>query len=138
MRESEITPELTELSKRAEELGFPQDIEGGDYACIKFDRLGWQPQLFGGDMEIQDGRVYFYSTDGFYFEWFLILSFSRCLEWLREKGWRFVGWSDPWPDDENQNLEIEIMQGSEGRWEDAKTHHEAIAKAVVKILKEKK
>jgi len=33
MRRNEITPELIEFSKRAKKLGFPQDVECGDFVC---------------------------------------------------------------------------------------------------------
>ena len=39
MRESEITKELENLSKRAKELGFPQVVEEGDWLFVPGDGL---------------------------------------------------------------------------------------------------
>jgi len=93
MRRAEITPELIELSKKAKELGFPQDVERGDWVC-----------------DVTDDELYLIETlkeegDA------LILSFSRCLEWLRELDYGAFS-IDP-----------------------AENPHETIAKAVIKILK---
>ena len=134
MRRSEITPELIEISKRAKELGFPQDVERGDWvldedkgillcvtnvplACHEFDA---QNDNYFKNFEKED-------------DWFFILSFSRCLEWLKENG-------------SAQNMELFVERDDEYcSWirdfitsEQAPTHHEAIAKAVVKILEGEK
>jgi len=119
MRKSEITPELIELSKRAKELGFPQDVERGDWVC-----------------DVTDDELYLIETlkeegDA------LILSFSRCLEWLRGKD----GIDGISVDEDKLNkrsiCEMEFRDVYDGCQTEAKTHHEAIAKAVVKILEEK-
>ena len=132
MRRADITPELIELSKRAKELGFPQDVEKGDW----YGYVTYTDELFvlgAGEMicgvETEETKLY------------LILSFSRCLEWLRGKfrdmhldslvygksKWEFDV-CDPLDKIKYENI------GFEGRNANAKTHHEAIAKAVVKIL----
>ena len=133
MRRSEITPELIELSKRAKELGFPQDVERGDWvldedkgillcvtnvplACHEFDA---QNDNYFKNFEKED-------------DWFFILSFSRCLEWLWERGWKIITSGYP----EYTRVTVGRKDGSINPeiTKIAKTHHEAIAKAVVKIL----
>ena len=78
MRRADITPELIELSKRAKELGFPQDVEKGDW----YGYVTYTDELFvlgAGEMicgvETEETKLY------------LILSFSRCLEWLVKRSW---------------------------------------------------
>ena len=60
MRKSEITPELIKLSKKAKDLGFPQDVERGDWVCDVTD-----DELYLIETLKEEGDV-------------LILSFSRC------------------------------------------------------------
>ena len=76
MRESEITPELIEFSKKAKELGFPQDVENGDWVVMD----NGLPELVGTYYIAQQKKAL---SDRLC----LILSFSRCLEWLRGKEW---------------------------------------------------
>ena len=123
MRRSEITPELIDLSKRAKELGFPQDIEEGDFGNIEdtngkfFITLLTEDYMNCPKLENND---------------FLILSFSRCLEWLRERDcyvW-LIGVAD------DGGIYIDTYRGNNIISGEAKTHHEAIAKAAVKILEE--
>jgi len=118
MKKSEITPELIQLSKRAKELGFPQDVEMGDwYGYVTYTDelflLGKDEMIHG--VETEETKLY------------LILSFSRCLEWLnKEKYGVTLGLNTfIW----DQYIFFVGTQSSR-----AKTHHEAIAKAVVKIL----
>jgi len=134
MRKGEITSELIELSKHAKELGFPQDVEEGDW----FVGQRYHPErldliLYGYDT---------YHPDNFHPSW-KILSFSRCLEWLRERGYTLESLSCYFPvGDQNSNRVQLFNYMSEGdpmhppRFvvNYAKTHHEATAKAVVKIL----
>jgi len=139
MRRNEITSELIELSKRAKELGFPQDVEEGDWAYESKDEH--RVFLIGSEIKkIIDSQEYERLILGGYT---LILSFSRCLEWLEQQGdldrfsvvrYRIygishVGWE--------AIATIKYLDGQ--RFEGiAKTHHEAMAKAVVKILEESK
>jgi len=111
MRRSEITDELIRLSKLAKELGFPQDMDKGDW-------------YLGGDkktLELIETTGYFLIGST------LILSFSRCLEWLNKAkygvtlGFNTFIW--------DQYIFFVGTQSSR-----AKTHHEAIAKAVCKVL----
>ena len=88
MRKGEITPELIELSKRARRVGFPQNIRPGDWIIV-----GGQSALVTA---MTPKEVVFTSTRPCYTggipdSWArkpraatLILSFSRCLAWLRE------------------------------------------------------
>ena len=116
MRRSEITPKLIELSKSAKELGFPQDAEEGEwYISDRVNELvqwGSHPTNFNDNQHLC-----------------VILSFSRCLEWFvsRSKG---------------EMIGLDLNNFIHGYWILAiKTKsyrgeniHEAIAKAVVKIL----
>ena len=122
MRRNEITPKLIELSKRAKELGFPQDIGQGD----------WVIDLNGQKLWIVD-------WEGPPFDSILILSFSRCLEWLRERDWH-VTFFNYRKEIGGAMVEVAYIKKAEKVKQvriDAKTHHEAIAKAVIKILEEK-
>jgi hypothetical protein len=70
MRRSEVTKELIDLSKRAKELGFPQDVEEGDWVLL----LG-QSELWSQHYRIGlGGKI---GGDAF-----LILSFSRAQQFL--------------------------------------------------------
>jgi len=124
MRRNEITPELIELSKLAKELGFPQSVEEGDwyYSRLYEDVLDEENIIVthcGGKMLAASGG-----------DEFLILSFSRCLEWLRERRIQptihcgISYWMTSCFDDEKTWI--------------ASTIHELGAKAVVKILEGKK
>jgi len=113
MRRNEITPELIELSKRAKELGFPQDVE--EVSWVLPD--GYKKPVV---RLVEEKEVYV-----------LILSFSRCLEWLRERGnltyFRLTVYgAGP--------IKFFIQEIAKYFTERGLTHHEAIAKAVVKIL----
>ena len=138
MRCSEITPELTELSKKAKALGFPQDIEEGDWGNIEdsngkfFVTLLTEDYMNCPELENND---------------FLILSFSRCLEWLQED---WFLWSAQEHNTDRETFGVMVTRAVESGvfvWSDdcpehciytkAKAHHEAIAKAVVKILEGK-
>jgi hypothetical protein len=127
MRRSEITPELIELSKRAKELGFPQDIVYADW-YIREDKhyksgysnpLLWVWQGQEPKPELKEAI-------------FLILSFFRCLEWLRRKGYGAKFEFIP----KRSRCEIAIHSSNITIAVDSKatSGHEAIAKAVVKIL----
>ena len=126
MRKSEITPELIELSKRAKELGFPQDVEEGDwYGYVTYAD---EPFVLGKNemisaVETEETKLY------------LILSFSRCLAWLEKERYpKMLG------------MTLEFNNWIRGHWilsSGTKSYrgeniHEAIAKAVVKILEEPK
>jgi len=133
MRRSEMTPALIELSKRAKELGFPQDVERGDWvldedkgillcvtnvplACHEFDA---QNDNYFKNFEKED-------------DWFLILSFSRCLKWLGEQNYNMSGGYEKPP----EYFQFSFS-GKQAPWDvhfEADTHYEAIAKVVVKIL----
>lgn len=134
-----MTDDLIELSKRAKELGFPQeplrgnwiqyhdDVGNEQYAvvqvCMPDERL-WLDD--GWEIEWED-------------EWHLILTFDICVEWLREMGvWscnvatgsiRFDFTEVIKSDDPIQEHGMGRRIGTNGN-----THHEAIAKCVNKIL----
>lgn len=121
MRKSEITPELIELSKQAKELGFPQDINEGDWHIQTRMKRGeikeyielWSPKVA---MKLSPQNT-------------LILSFSICLAWLIKKEIEVLELYRH----EEDNGEFSFMMN----WNEAgkgKTYHEAIAKAVVKVL----
>ena len=130
MRKSEITPELIDLSKRAKELGFPQAIEEGDFGNIEdtngkfFITLLTEDYMNCPKLENND---------------FLIPSFSRCLEWLRERGYqielRHYG-AECWYLFELIENDTEKQEDVTVDEQEGETHHEAIAKAVCKILSE--
>jgi len=139
MRRNEITSELIELSKRAKELGFPQDVEEGDFVCYINAYGNRETSVV---TKVISSKT-FWLGDGSYLleedNWFLILSFSCCLEWLKKEGYLYL---DAFLDDGihwhlfSGQIEYDrtIKKDSFGK---AKTHHEAIAKAVVKILEDK-
>ena len=77
VRRSEITPELIELSKRAKELGFPQDVEEGDWVK-PYEYI----VLFNPMSMCIEGEIIRYANGLICDNWFLILSFSRCEEFL--------------------------------------------------------
>ena len=122
MRRSEVTPELIELSKRAKELGFPQDVEEGDWVK-PYEYI----VLFNPMSMCIEGEIIRYANGLICDNWFLILSFSRCLEWLQKEkyGVNLAFNTFIW----DQYIFFVGTQSSR-----AKIHHEAIAKAVVKIL----
>ena len=134
MRRSEITPELIELSKRAKELGFPQVVEEGDWVHY---HVGRKKQIVLVDKSMLDEFKY---ANIWLEEYTLILSFSRCLDWLREKGWWLSDSRHCLSEDEGGHwryfVEVKKEQPYRCKMCDAKTHHEAIAKAVIKILEE--
>jgi len=74
MRKHEITDELVQLSKLAKELGFPQDVEEGDWACEQDDFA------FLIDLDIKKMIDYKEDRRLALMGYTLILSFSRCLE----------------------------------------------------------
>ena len=124
MRRSKITPELIELSKRAKELGFPQDMEEGDW-------FYYIDTIFLADADhLRDIRDSYFGIG----ETTLILSFSRCLEWLRERGYLYFDCLNH-PDNTWSGLVAHPPKGKEDFViSPSKTHHELSAKAVVKIL----
>ena len=156
MRKSEITPELIELSKKAKEIGFPQDVEEGDWV---HDSERNEVLLFGKDCFSDDapydgvvGRLKTHDFRGYvngYIEkehWFLILSFSRCLEWLRDAKYTLMCLRSDLFTGTDNNCRIELfnyetrgnpMTEPRRILRGGKTHHEAIAKAVIKILEGK-
>ena len=125
MRKSEITPELIELSKKAKELGFPQDVEEGDWIYIPHNKTLMHI--------IDDGRINLLFIIELQDNWHSILSFSQCLEWLKERG---VVRVDIVETERKVTLWVVFEKGLDKSLlkPDGKTHHEAIAKAVVKIL----
>ena len=128
MRRGEITPELIELSKRAKELGFPQGVEEGDWYLTN---LFTDMKDKGSNFE-QNLNLMLAVTKGKLLgkHEYLILTFSRCLEWLKEKEWLIRT-------DVGKDHDCTIfMQSPYVQFFKAKTHHEAIAKAVVKTLEE--
>ena len=159
MRRSEITQELIELSRRAKELGFPQSVFNGDYFAVLSTRDGdnntvaeiyKEPHIFMAH-NMDGGRYYTYASPeecGSVFSenpfedcvpdvWFLILEFSRCLEWLKKQfgliNLGTIEWGDWFVVDlyDRYNRTKKPIDSENHK---AKTHHEAIAKAVVKIL----
>ena len=137
MRKSEITPELIELSKKAKEMGFPQDVEEGDW----YFNPTWKDMKNRGSSpeKILNTILAPYGDEKLGKHEFLILEFSRCLEWLRGQGYqlemRHYG--------AKTYYLIEIILFDKEKQEDVtedeqegETHHEAIAKAVCKILSE--
>lgn len=146
MRRSEITPELIELSKRAKELGFLQgvtSIKEGDWLCDSVSQeillvteirhhvfISAPPKISIEAVNIEDDNNSVIYDDPY--DYTLILSFSRCLEWLKEKEWLIrtdVG--------KDRNCTI-FMQSTYVQFFKAKTHHEAIAKSICRILEENK
>ena len=133
MRKSEITDELIALSKRAKELGFPQDLQEGDWywcnsdqRCYVIDELSYEEEQAINDSD--------------YPEDFLILTFSTCLAWLRGQGYEYIdclydGYDTNWSFFAGQIDEERCMK--KDHFTKAKTHHEAIAKCVIKVLEEK-
>ena len=125
-----ITPELINLSKRAKALGFPQDVEEGDW--LVFQRR-WRNKHADGVIN----SIYLNKRGSLKGWWnmtsneFLILSFSRCLEWLAKKNApAMIGV------DLNNFIHghwIMVMQTKTCR---GKNIHECGAKAVVKRLEE--
>ena len=131
MRESEITPELIELSKKAKELGFPQDVEEGDSLWAPT----YYPILFNKRrMFTKDERIYLKTEDPVCIapKYCLILSFSRCLEWLEDnnKG-EMIGL------DLNNFIHGHWIMGIKTKTYRGKNIHEVGAKAVVMKLEEK-
>jgi len=119
MRRSEITDELIRLSKLAKELGFPQDMDKGDW-------------YLGGDkktLELIETTGYFLIGST------LILSFSRCLEWLREQG--CYTWLVGFTEKDTKPLFVHVYRGNEIIEGEGKSIEECGAKAVVKILEGK-
>jgi len=128
MRKHEITDELIRLSKLAKELGFPQDVEEGDslWASTYYPILFDERRMFA-----KDGRIYLKTEDPVCIapKYCLILSFSRCLEWLRG----LVGLIELSRSSRTLSWYMTLDANIAGK---GKTHHEAIAKAVVKMLEE--
>ena len=124
-----ITPELIDLSKRAKELGFPQDVVEGDWLIV--DGIS-EPYLCGEDYDVEEDGIY---IDGTMLcetkEYVLILSFSRCLEWLEanNKG-EMIGL------DLNNFIHGHWIMGIKTKTHRGKNIHECGAKAVVKRLEE--
>jgi len=123
MRESEITKELIELSKRAKELGFPQDVEEGDwYGYMTYPDelfvLGKNEMICG--VETEETKLY------------LILEFSRCLEWLADNNrGMMIGL------DLNNFIHGHWIMGIKTKTYRGKNIHECGAQAIVKRLEEK-
>ena len=132
MRRNEITKELIELSKRAKELGFPQDVEDGDWYIKGNERL----------ISCKHCYTNSYNPDIPQKEDTLILSFSRCLEWLRGRGFWLRHLLESWATSDEGTWYVYFLRHSLHKdgfgeaYKSAKTHHEAIAKAVCKILSE--
>ena len=82
MRESEITELLKELSKRAKELGFPQDVKEGDWIWDEDSNIIF---VYAITDDTQKKIVNLRGMNNYT----LILEFSRCLTFLRERGYWF-------------------------------------------------
>ena len=129
MRRSEITQELIELSKRAKKLGFPQDVERGLWIQYK-DNIGISSLAV---VQVVKPRETIWTDDGreidWEDDWFLILEFSRCLEWLEDnnKG-EMIGL------DLNNFIHGHWIMGIKTKTYRGKNIHEVGAKAMVKIL----
>ena len=121
MRRNEITPELIELSKRAKELGFPQDVERSDWVIKKW-KSGLHRISFVGNIKAFRQQNLDYA---------LILSFSRCLEWLENKSKGEMIGLDP-----NNFIHGHWIMGIKTKTYRGKNIHEAGAKAVVMKLEE--
>ena len=118
MRKHEITDELIRLSKLAKELGFPQVVESGQWVWSNLDQEMYCAQN-KIPIDLREAAP----------EEVLILSFSRCLEWA--KGNDLVVTMDA----SNDGADFVSIWASGGEVRGrAKVHHEAIAKAVVKML----
>lgn len=154
MRRNEITPELIEFSKRAKKLGFPQDVESikeGDWLCDSVSQeillvteiqhhvfISAPPTISIEAVNIDDDNNSVIYDDPY--DYTLILEFSRCLEWLLLHNYCVQMEAPLTPVGE---YFVYYQQDRYGEsdiddCESAKTHHEAIAKAVVKILEGKK
>ena len=103
MRKSEITPELIELSKKAKKLGFPQGMEEGD--LIGYCKIGFNFERKYFLKHVQTNKQAIKLNNSKQKNHFLILSFSRCLEWLREHKDYDVVTVDP-----NENPHTEIAE----------------------------
>jgi len=84
MRKQDITDELIALSKKAKELGFPQDVEVGDWLHVIDHYIGPQSILLENNL-FKDGDFICSLSDNRLFEdWHLILSFDICCKFLGE------------------------------------------------------
>lgn len=138
MRKSEITDELIALSKKAKELGFPQDVENGDYI-----QHGNETKLVLCEVDANLGELrepccidwkHHISTLSNQEDWFLILSFSTCLAWLREKGYLYFDCLNH-PDGTWSGIVAHPPKGKEDFViKPSSSHHELGAKAVIKVL----
>ena len=135
MRRSEITKELIELSKRAKELGFPQNVEEGDWVfehdyvetkyCLRNPSVSSKGTLRD---KYTDGIIRIHVEADY---WFLILEFSRCLEWLENKSkGEMIGL------DLNNFIHGHWIMGIKTKTYRGKNIHEVGAKAVVMKLEE--
>ena len=123
MRRKEITTRLIELSERAKEVGFSQDVKEGDWEAWDDGLANVTIHLIKTPNKLGDGE-------------FLILSFSRCLSWLLERSWH-VDFINHVKEVGGCRVEITYIKKAEKSKKfraEAKTHHEAITKAVVKML----
>ena len=127
MRRSEITPELIELSKRAKELGFPQDVEEGDW--VGYCKIGFNFERKYFFKHVQTNKQAIKLNNSKQKNHFLILSFSRCLEWLEDnnKG-EMIGL------DLNNFIHGHWIMGIKTKTYRGKNIHEVGAKAMVKRL----
>ena len=120
MRRNEITDELIQLSKKAKELGFPQDVEEGDwYGYVTYTDeiflLASNELLIG--KETEETATY------------LVLSFSTCLAWLEQQGCTYF------LDARRMNYEVFVYKyGQQIAHGKAPMRIEAITKAVIKVL----
>jgi len=130
MRQNEITDELIRLSKRAKELGFPQDVEVGDWLYVIDYYNGPQTILMENTLFKDRECIHSLSDDSVFQEWWKVLSFSTCLAWLETKNLHIdieingavtISWRSREPGDDWKNI-------------DSETHHEAICKCVIKVL----
>ena len=138
MRRSEMTPELIKLSKRAKELGFPQDVEEGDLVVEheygqNIYRLRYPTVYKDGSIDDEDDNrdIRFQARSD---HWFLIMEFSRCLEWLREQG--CYTWLVGFTEKDTKPLFVHVYRGNEIFEGEGKSIEECGAKAVCKILSE--
>jgi len=130
-----VTELLKDLSKRAKELGFPQDVKEGDWICyIELETnhlyLLTCPEVRNGYLSEEDYKGN-YNLHVYKDNWFLILSFSRCLEWFFQNGVMYVM---PFICNNHSHIERGRIDCLLPRDIETRTHDEVMAKAVVARL----
>ena len=106
-------------------------MEEGDWIAKKIDDMKNWPDCYSIQLTIS-------SLAEMTGDMFLVLSFSRCLEWLHEKNWILEDMFDAQPGYSVRFVTTHHMRGDEDLSGMGKTIDECGAKAVVKTLEEEK